>query len=129
MNLPSHSNAPHLLLVSQKCRDIKIPPNGQVESEVARTRRWFHKHGFFPGEKVTGRIIPIAIEHGVLHTIIDGWTSDVEANIKQQFTLNLPDTSAPLDAEHLFSMVKGARVDDGGNVQNSILNATLACLY
>src|SRR5262249_33630637 len=127
MNIDSPPQ-PHLVFVSQKVKDIKIPPNGHVEFEIAALRKWLHRYSFIPGEKVTARIVPMAVEQGVLHAIIEDWTSGVEAHIKQRFTLDLP-AGVPLQVEDLFSQVKGARVDDGGNVQNSIVNATLACLF
>src|SRR6266850_1052499 len=121
---------PHILLVSQKVKDIKVPPNGDLERRMGSLRAWLHRHSFIPGDKVPATLTPQSIEHGVLVADISGklLSSDLDTNalIRQRFPLFLTDYSGPLEIESVFSKVTGTRVDDGGNIQNMIVNVAIA---
>jgi len=49
----------HILLVSQKVKDIRVPRNGQLEKSVGGLRRFLNTHGFISNvDKVPAAVTP-----------------------------------------------------------------------
>ncbi len=121
---------PHIVLISQKVRDIKLPPNGALETHMGTLRSLLRERSFIPGDKVPAEITPTRVADGdVIANLSGRFLSSgpgTELHIAQHFPLGLQDYRGPMDVESLFSSVKGARVDDGGNIQNMIVNMALA---
>jgi hypothetical protein len=123
----------HLLLVSQKVKDIKLPKNGQLEKTMGRFRKWLVKHSFLPSNKVPANVKPVSLEDGVLLADISGvaLSSDLDttAYVRQRFPIAATEYNGPMDVEKIFASVKGASVDDGGNIQNMIVDLVTAVMY
>lgn len=121
-------DVPHLMYISQKVKDIKVQANGLLEHKIASLRRWLQRHGFIPGDKFSAAMTPERIENGTLIADLSGKTlsKELEVHIKQEFPLCINDYAGPMDMEAIFSSVDGVQIDDGGNVQNMIVNAVIA---
>ena len=125
----ANSRSVSMLFISQKVKDIKVSPNGPLEQEIGILRRGLRRHAFIPGDKVPADLAPQRIDdEGVFYADIPGGqlSSDLDTSIHVRFPLNLKDTNVNLDIETVFSSAEGTRVDDGGNVQNMIINTVLA---
>jgi hypothetical protein len=134
MEAKDRSETPHILLVSQKVKDIKVPRNGELEKHVYDLRRWLIKHGFIAElDKVPATVTPQSVKDGVLWADIHGrfLGSDLEIHphIDIGFPLMLKDYAGPLEVETIFSNVEGVEIGDGGNIQNMIVNLALALHY
>jgi len=98
----------HILLTSQKVKDIKIPPfNGTLEQEMGKLRKGLQHHLFIPGNKVTARINVEEIRDGVVQAALSGFTHDLNIVVYHPFPLALTDYNGPLDVEAVFSKVTG----------------------
>ncbi len=96
----------HILLTSQKVKDIKLPPrNGMLEHEMGRLRKGLQQHLFIPGNKVTARINVEEIKNGVVQAAISDFTHDLNIVVYHPFPLALTDYDGPLDVETVFSKV------------------------
>jgi len=123
---------PHILYINQKVKDIKVAGSTELEDNMGRLRAWLHQHCFIPGDKVPATVTPHRIEDGVLIADISGkmLSSDLDTSvhIHQRFPLPLNGYNGPMDVETIFSNAPGTRVDDGGNIQNMVINTALAAL-
>ena len=119
-----------IALISQKVKDIKIPPSlSAMGTTVANLRKFLHRYSFIPGDKFTGVLTPVRLEaDGTLLAELSGssLSSDsfggVRPNIDLRLDVGLQNYTGPLNVESIFSSVAGAAVSDGGNVQNMLIN-------
>ncbi len=121
----SVKDAAHIVLVSQKVKDIKLPRSGELEVEMDKLYRGLRKHAYIPGEKVPADLKAKRVdEHGVFYADIDGkeLSSDLDLTIHVRFPLQLKGYQGPMDVEQICSEAPGVRIDDGGNIQNMTIN-------
>jgi hypothetical protein len=126
----NESRSSTIVLISQKVKDIKTPPSLAALAEtVGNLRKFLHRYAFIPGDKFTGSLTPIRIEpNGVLVAELAGssLSSDsfggVRPNIELKLALGLDGYIGATHIETLFRAVPGSTVDDGGNVQNMLLD-------
>jgi hypothetical protein len=119
-----------IVLVSQKVKDIKTPDSlPRLAETVGGLRKFLHRYAFIPGDKFTGSLEPIRLEsNGVLVAELAGssLSSDsfrgLHPNVKLELDLGLDSYTGPTRVENLFRAVPGSTVDDGGNVQNMLLD-------
>ncbi len=117
----------HIVLVSQKVKDIKLPPSDALESEMGQLRRGLRKRAYIAGDKVPADLKPQHVDdQGVLYADIDGkeLSSDLDLTVHVKFPLALKGyQKGPTDdVEEICSHAKDVRIDDGGNVQNMAIN-------
>jgi hypothetical protein len=127
----ARNDAPHILLVSQKVKDIKLPFNPELARQMAELRRLLRERTFIPGDKVPATLIPLRIKpDGVVVATLQGQIfsrfPSSRVVIEQEFKLFPGGYDGPLDVESIFASAPGARLDSGGNVQNMIVNLALA---
>jgi hypothetical protein len=118
-----------MVFLSQKVKDIKVSANGLLENEIGILRRGLRKHSFIPGDKVPADLIPNKIDDdGIFYADIPGGqlSSDLDTSIHVRFPLKLKNKKIDLNIETVFSNAAGTRVDDGGNIQNMIINTVFA---
>ncbi|MEK7217955.1 MAG: hypothetical protein AAB728_00650, partial [Patescibacteria group bacterium] len=124
---------PHILCVSQMVKDIKVPEgNPELEVAMGKLLRGVKNHKFVPGNKISAELRPrIVNPDGVLVADLKGGklNSDLDVTITQSFPLHLEGYEGPMDIESIFSQVEGARVDDGGNVQNQVVDTALVMAF
>lgn len=133
MDAKGYLETPHILLVSQKVKDIKVAPNGELEHRMGVLRQFLRTHSFIPGDKVPATVTPRRIVDGILVADITGkfLSSDLDTgvHITQRFPLSLTNYDGPLDVEAVFSRTPGAEIDDGGNIQNMIVNLGIGLVF
>ena len=130
----TRNDAPHILLVSQKVKDIKLPFHPELARQMAELRRLLRERSFIPGDKVPATLIPLRIKpDGVVVATLKGQIfsrfPSSRVVIEQEFKLFPSGYDGPLDVESIFASAPGARLDCGGNVQNMIVNLALAVLH
>lgn len=119
-----------IVLISQKVKDIKTPASLTTVAEtVGNLRKFLHRFAFIPGDKFTGSLTPIRLEpSGVLVAELAGssLSSDsfpcVHPNVTLNLDLGIVSYTGPTDVESVFRAVPGLTVDDGGNIQNMLLD-------
>lgn len=125
----AEARKPHILFVSQKVIDVKTPgdlPN--LRLPVGLLREYLQSHVFIPAEKFTGELLPIAIDdHGNLTCELSGSslgspTPTIVPMIRVILPLGLSHFEGGLNIRDVFGAVSGRSIDDGGNVQNMLLN-------
>ncbi|MFA6038891.1 MAG: hypothetical protein WCV62_05155 [Candidatus Peribacteraceae bacterium] len=114
-------------------KDIKVPTgNPELEQAMGKLLRGVKKHKFVPGNKISAELQPREVNaEGVLVADLAGGklNSDLDVRITQSFPLHLEGYEGPMDIESIFSRVEGARIDDGGNVQNQVVDMALVVAF
>ncbi len=120
---------PHVIFVSQKVIDIKLPLDlPDLARTIGELREYLHKYAFIPGDKFTGELTIISIdEQGNLNCELSGSslgspTPFVRPAIRLILPLGLTDYDMELRIQDVFGAVGQTSIDDGGNIQNMLLN-------
>ena len=126
---------PHILFDSQLVVDIKPSHNfPDVSKVVGDLYAYLHGHAFIPAEKYTGDqvISKVDPETGSVELHLTGSSLGspllhIQPSIKVILPFGLVGYTGSLDIQEVFGAVPGTVVEDGGNVQNMLLNTlTLA---
>jgi len=119
-----------MLFVSQKVIDIKTPldlPN--LARRMGELRGWLREHGFIEQiDKFTGELADFRIdkEGNLSCTLTGGSLGSTSNGVQPAILLTLPlgltDYRGELHTQAIFGAVAGTLIDDGGNIQNMLLN-------
>lgn len=121
---------PHILFVSQKVVDIKTPLDlHQLAQVIGDLREYLHRYAFIPGDKFTGELTIVKItEQGDVVCELAGSSlgstpeSHVQPAIRLTLPLGLVDFEGDREVQPVFAAVPRTSIDDGGNIQNMLLN-------
>ena len=123
------ARAPHMLFVSQKVIDIKTPLDlTDLAKTIGQLREYLHKYAFIPGDKFTGELTCISInKQGNLKCELAGSslgspTPLVRPAIRLILPLRLTEYDGELRIQDVFGGIERTSIDDGGNIQNMLIN-------
>ncbi len=123
------TRTPHMLFVSQKVIDIKTPLDlPDLPRRIGELRAYLHKYAFIPADKFTGDLTPNEIDDsGNLRCQLTGSSlgstpNGVQPAIRLILPLGLNNYDGELRIKDVFSAIKGTTIEDGGNIQNMLLN-------
>lgn len=123
----------HMLFVSQKVVDIKTPLDLiDLAKKIGDLRELLHKFSFIPGDIFTGKLEPKNIdEKGNLQCELYGSSLGSPTNstprivIQLNLPLGLRDYRKELRIQDVFGAIGRTSIDDGGNIQNMLLNTLM----
>lgn len=124
------ARTPHMLFVSQKVIDIKTPLDLiDLAKTIGDLRELLHKYSFIPGDIFTGKLEPKNIdEQGNLQCDLHGSSLGSPTNstprivIQLNLPLGLRNYKKELNPQDIFGAIGRTSIDDGGNIQNMLLN-------
>lgn len=124
---------PKITFISQKVKDIKLPQGrgvdwvSQLAIEMGKLKSYLNKHSFIPANKVTCILNPRHYENGILVVDLTGehLFDDPSMHKDQIFPLKIVgNITMDMPIDQIFQQVEDATVDDGGNIQNMIVNTS-----
>ncbi len=122
---------PHMLFVSQKVTDIKLPLDLEdLAQTMGDLREYLHKYSFLPPriDKFTGELTTFNIDKQgnlsceLIGSSLGSPTPRVRPAIHLTLPLGLTDYNKELRIQDIFGAVSRTSIDDGGNIQNMLID-------
>jgi hypothetical protein len=127
-----HQRTPHMLFLSHKVVDIKTPIDiPELARPIGLLREYLQAHSFIPGDKFTGEVRPVEIDRSgnliceLVGSSLGSNSPSVVPAIKLILPLGLTDFSGRMTIESIFHAIKNTSFDDGGNIQNMLLDTLM----
>lgn len=134
---------PHMLFVSQKVIDIKLSLGLQdLAQTIGDLREYLHKYSFLPPryDKFTGELTAFSIDKQgnlsceLIGSSLGSPTPRVRPAMHLALPLGLTHYNKELRIQDIFEAVSGTSVDDGGNIQNMLIDTlvlleAMSCEY
>lgn len=132
-NMSIQRRPPHMLFDSQIVVDIKPPQNlHKAAVRVGHLYTFLKGHVFIPAEKFTGDLTVNkvsadgTVEFQLTGSSMGAQTLDgIQPSIQLTLPLGLAASPAERNVQDVFSALPGTVVEDGGNVQNMLLNTLM----
>lgn len=118
----------HFMLIGQKVRDFKVPHNDRLAAAMGELRSLLQESFSIPGDKVPAALNPKLIDGDTLYATLDGPFLSRKSTLtticmQQAFPMRFKNTTVDIDSlPDVMSAVRGIRIDDGGNINNMLIN-------